>query len=72
MEHIYQSMLAKAHTNIKVWQQKKDNMQTFNNPSEVGEKVFNKNMADDSHKAKMKAKGTGPYKIVEVCAVTGE
>ena len=69
MEHIYQSMLAKAHTNVKksqVSQQRYCNMQTSNNPFEVGKKVLKKNMVNDSCKVKMKTKWTGPYMIVEV------
>ena len=40
-------------------------MQTLNNPFEVDKKVLKKNMADDSCKAKMKTKWTGPYTNVE-------
>ena len=67
-------MLAKAHPNIKklqASQQKDYNIQTFNNPPEVDEKVVKKNMADDSHKVKMKTRWTGSFPIVEVSAICG-
>ena len=57
MEHIYRSMHAKAHSNIKmsqVTQQNYYNMRTFNKSMLLGDKVLKKNMADYPHKAKMK------------------
>ena len=74
MEHLYQCMLAKAHSyieKVQVTLQKYYEMCTFNNPFSVGDKVLKNNMADKSHKAKMKMKWTGPYTIVQVTAVGG-
>ena len=73
IEHIYQLMLAKVHTNIKkqVSQQKYYNMQTFNNPFEKDEKVLKKNMPDNSYREKMKTKWAGSYTIAEVSAMGG-
>ena len=38
----------------------------FNNPFDVGQNVLMNNMASDSQTAKMNARWTGPYTIVEV------
>ena len=55
MEKIYQSMLAKAHWNIKksqVTQTKYHNMWAFNNPFSVGDKVLKKSMTNESPRIK--------------------
>ena len=71
-KHIYQCMLAKSHNSIKkaqVTQQKYHNIQTFNNPFSVGDKVLKKNMEDKAFKVKIKTKCTGPCTIVDVLVV---
>ena len=62
MEHIYKSMLVKAHSKILYHE-------NFNNPFSEGGNVLKKNMAGEQCQAKKKMKRTGPYTIVEVTAV---
>ena len=74
MEHIYQTIIPKVHTNVnelQITQWKYYNMWPFNNLFEVGEKVLKENMVDDSHEAKKKTKWTGPYTIVEFSVMGG-
>ena len=56
-------------TKEQVTQQKYYNMQTFNKPFSVIDKVLKKNMANESYLAMIKMKEAIPYTVIQVSAV---